>query len=226
MRMLVTANEQRCSCHCCIHNMGTPQEAVDRDVVAGAWCALLPGLLERYDSHLSLPCIAPRPLLIVNGADDPRCPVQGLCAPVAVCREAYEAHGAGGSFACHIEEGAGHEVTDRMDCVVEEFFLWALRPQGWRATLRRLAASGPGLALRTRPPRRWLPWQRRGAAHLVQHDVAHGLHSGSLDRGVASGDVDAGGTAEGAKQPPLRRLSRRPSYKLYEGLQASSVVPV
>ncbi len=31
--------------------------------------------MQEYDSLWSLPAIAPRPLLIANGADDPRCPV-------------------------------------------------------------------------------------------------------------------------------------------------------
>lgn len=48
------------------------QEEADAAVVQNAWHRLLPGLLEDFDSPKSLPCIAPRPLIVVNGRDDPR----------------------------------------------------------------------------------------------------------------------------------------------------------
>ena len=83
---------------------------MDRDVVGNAWACLLPALLESYDSQATLPAIAPRPLLIVNGANDERCPVAGLCAPLAACLRAYAAHGAAHNLHCHIEPDAGHEV--------------------------------------------------------------------------------------------------------------------
>lgn len=41
------------------------------------------GLLQHYDAHLSLPLLAPRPLLIANGELDPRCPLEAsVWAPV------------------------------------------------------------------------------------------------------------------------------------------------
>lgn len=49
------------------------QEKVDAALVQNAWHRLLPGLLEDFDSAQSLPCIAPRPLFVVNGRDDTRC---------------------------------------------------------------------------------------------------------------------------------------------------------
>ena len=42
-------------------------------MVQNVWHRLLPGLLEDYDAPTSLPCIASRPLFVVNGRDDPRC---------------------------------------------------------------------------------------------------------------------------------------------------------
>jgi hypothetical protein len=118
------------------------QACVDRAVVRCAWQRLLPGLVEHYDSQYSLPCIAPRPLLIVNGQLDIRCPIAGLQEPIVRCQRAYSALNAGSSFDWHIEENAGHEVTDRMDCVVEDFFLKALRPDGFEATLGQLDTDG------------------------------------------------------------------------------------
>jgi poly(3-hydroxybutyrate) depolymerase len=53
-------------------DMGRP--TADEEVVAAVWRRLLPCMQERYDAPASLPLVAPRPLLITNGAVDPRCP--------------------------------------------------------------------------------------------------------------------------------------------------------
>lgn len=119
------------------------QVGVDKHLVRRAWQRLLPGLAESYDSQASLPLIAPRPLLIVNGEHDRRCPVAGLVQPIKRCAAAYALCGARDKFKVHIEPGAGHEVTARMDCVVEEFFVHELRPEGFRETLAQLNCRQP-----------------------------------------------------------------------------------
>lgn len=46
-----------------------------------AWCGPA-GLARAFDSPNSLPCIAPRPLLVATGETDPRCPLPGeSCTP-------------------------------------------------------------------------------------------------------------------------------------------------
>merc|ERR1711879_484159 len=51
---------------------------IDREVVESVWRRLIPGLADgEFDSDSTLPCIAPRPLLVVNGEVDPRCPLKG-----------------------------------------------------------------------------------------------------------------------------------------------------
>ena len=52
------------------------RQRITSAVVRAVWDKLLPGLLEEYDAPRSLPAIAPRSLLVVNGAQDPRCPIQ------------------------------------------------------------------------------------------------------------------------------------------------------
>eukprot|EP00892_Ulva_mutabilis_P011860 jgi/Ulvmu1/9046/UM005_0139.1 len=99
------------------------KESADAAVVQNVWHRLLPGMLEDYDAPKSLPCIAPRPLMIVNGEHDPRCPIEGLKAVFAECQKAYKHWGCEGNLTTHIEPGAHHEVTAAMDAVVEKFFI-------------------------------------------------------------------------------------------------------
>lgn len=104
------------------------QERADAAVVQNVWHRLLPGLLEEYDAARSLPCIAPRPLLVVNGELDPRCRADGLSDIFAECQKAYRHWGCEENLQTHIEPGAYHEVTAAMDLVVEEFFAKHLLP--------------------------------------------------------------------------------------------------
>ncbi|KAL0394068.1 UNVERIFIED_CONTAM: hypothetical protein Slati_4373000 [Sesamum latifolium] len=50
------------------------KSAIDKEVVEKVWDRIAPGLASRFDSPYTVPAIAPRPLLILNGKEDPRCP--------------------------------------------------------------------------------------------------------------------------------------------------------
>jgi predicted esterase len=83
----------------------------------------LPGLLDAYDTPLSLPAIAPRPLLALNGALDPRCPIAGVREAARAAEAAYAAAGAPpGAFRVQAFEGVGHEFTQGMAEAAAEFF--------------------------------------------------------------------------------------------------------
>ncbi|KAF9601177.1 hypothetical protein IFM89_017125 [Coptis chinensis] len=60
------------------------KEVVEKDRIA-------PGLASKFDSPDTILAIAPRPLLILNGAEDPRCPLEGLNTPISKAQEAYKA---------------------------------------------------------------------------------------------------------------------------------------
>ena len=96
------------------------------EVVAAVWDRLLPGMLESYDSHDCLPCIAPRALCIVNGALDPRCPMEGLSDALRSTRDRYAVLGCPERFDCWVEEGVAHECTRRMQAVATAWLLHAL----------------------------------------------------------------------------------------------------
>lgn len=81
------------------------------------------GLLDGYDTPASLPCIAPRPLLILNGEDDPRCPIAGVREAEQAAAAAYAAAGAPrGALSLRVFEGVGHEYTQGMSRAAADFF--------------------------------------------------------------------------------------------------------
>ncbi|KAF5833335.1 Alpha/Beta hydrolase protein [Dunaliella salina] len=63
--------------------------AVDAEVVTSVWSRLLPGMLGGYDAPFSLPELFPRPLIVVNGELDPRCPMPGVLEAFKTTQHAY-----------------------------------------------------------------------------------------------------------------------------------------
>ncbi|XP_073123549.1 uncharacterized protein [Henckelia pumila] len=72
--------------------------SIDKDVVEKVWNRIAPGLDSCFDSPHTIPAIAPRPLLILNGEKDPRCPIGGLEQPVSKAREFYNKVNSLGAF--------------------------------------------------------------------------------------------------------------------------------
>lgn len=62
---------------------------IDSETVKAVWDRISPGLLSHFDAPLSLRLIAPRALLVLNGALDERNPVEGLQDAVYLTRSAY-----------------------------------------------------------------------------------------------------------------------------------------
>ncbi|KAK7351476.1 hypothetical protein VNO77_10972 [Canavalia gladiata] len=83
--------------------------AIDKEVVEKVWDRIAPGLASQFDSPYSIPIIAPRPLLILNGAEDPRCPLVGLEIPKA--SQAYGDFHCLDNFKFIAEPGIGHQIT-------------------------------------------------------------------------------------------------------------------
>ncbi|XP_022730174.1 uncharacterized protein LOC111285154 [Durio zibethinus] len=90
------------------------KSAIDKEVVEKVWDRIAPGLASRFDSPYSIPAIAPRPLLILNGADDPRCPLDGIKTPTKRARKAYANAHASNNFKLIAQPGTGHELTPLM----------------------------------------------------------------------------------------------------------------
>ncbi|MBA0747695.1 hypothetical protein Gogos_004587 [Gossypium gossypioides] len=94
---------------------------IDKEVVEKVWDRIAPGLASQFDAPNSVPAIAPRPLLIVNGAEDPRCPLEGLEIPKTRAYKAYgEAHS--DKFKLVAEPGIGHQMTPLMVKEASDWF--------------------------------------------------------------------------------------------------------
>ncbi|EXC19460.1 hypothetical protein L484_006155 [Morus notabilis] len=78
------------------------KSVIDKEVVRKVWDRIAPGLASHFDSPYTVPAIAPRPLLILNGAEDPRCPLPGL------------------EFVA--EPGIGHQLTSLMVKEASDWF--------------------------------------------------------------------------------------------------------
>ncbi|WVZ19467.1 hypothetical protein V8G54_006789 [Vigna mungo] len=91
------------------HNLG--KERMDKEVVEKAFDHISPGLTSDFDAPYSIPAIAPRPLLIINGAEDPQCPVEGLEVTSSKAIQAYEAFQCVDNFKFIAEAGVGHQLT-------------------------------------------------------------------------------------------------------------------
>ena len=148
-------------------------EAIDAEVVRVVWERINPGLLDEFDAPQSLRLIAPRPSLIVNGEDDPRCPIDGVKEAIASAKAAFAADsaqeqqeqqdgsGAGQkqdtvdrtlptdhSLSLFVAKGVKHAITDEMLQEVRRFFELHLlgRPTGHGAAAVTAAAAAAAAA--------------------------------------------------------------------------------
>ncbi|KVH72802.1 hypothetical protein Ccrd_025580 [Cynara cardunculus var. scolymus] len=85
------------------------------------WNRIAPGLTSEFDSVHTVPLIAPRPLLILNGEEDPRCPIAGLDVTISRTCKAFQDANCPDSFKVIAEAGIGHEMTGSM---VKEAMNW------------------------------------------------------------------------------------------------------
>ncbi|KAH8954314.1 hypothetical protein BDL97_08G073300 [Sphagnum fallax] len=90
------------------------REIIDTETVAAVWQRLAPGIMDKLDSPHTIPAIAPRPFLIHNGKEDPRCPVGGLESVLNKTTQVYNDMGVPSHFKFIAEEGLGHVVTPTM----------------------------------------------------------------------------------------------------------------
>ncbi|XP_048331953.2 uncharacterized protein LOC125423016 isoform X1 [Ziziphus jujuba] len=98
------------------------KKEIDREVVEKVWDRIAPGLASKFDSPYTIPAIAPRPLLILNGAEDPRCPLDGLKEPHSRTCKAYEAAKSLDNFKLNAQPGIGHQMTSEMVKEASDWF--------------------------------------------------------------------------------------------------------
>ena len=87
---------------------------VDSVVVRDVWDVLAPELATNLDADRTLGLIAPRPLLVLNGEDDLRCPIEGVHMAVEQASRVYAEWGASENLALSVETGIAHAKTPNM----------------------------------------------------------------------------------------------------------------
>ncbi|XP_042497277.1 putative hydrolase YtaP [Macadamia integrifolia] len=90
------------------------KEEIDKEVVEKVWDRIAPGLASQFDALHTVPAIAPRPLLIINGAEDPRCPLEGLEIPISQTNEVYKEATCSENFKMIAQPGIAHQFTPLM----------------------------------------------------------------------------------------------------------------
>ncbi|KAL5729180.1 hypothetical protein ACHQM5_002162 [Ranunculus cassubicifolius] len=104
------------------------KDNIDKEAVEKVWDRIAPGLASQFDAPYTVPALAPRPVLLLNGADDPRCPVEGLATPVLNAREAYKAAKCQEKFEFIAQPGIGHQMTALMVKEASDWFDKFLKP--------------------------------------------------------------------------------------------------
>lgn len=92
---------------------------VDQEVVIETWQQILPGFLGDYDAPGCLSCIAPRPVLVVNGEFDQLTPLESVYSVMAEVRKVYQTLSAESNLSLYIQERGYHEITENMNKVVK-----------------------------------------------------------------------------------------------------------
>lgn len=118
------------------------ENAITSNVVDQVWRRILPGIMDELDAPSSLRCIAPRPLLVINGEMDPRCPVEGVRLAFQSAFDEYcRCRGSDAKhLQLHIAAGVEHEVTQEMWDVIDDFLARHLQPQKAGASAAAVAA--------------------------------------------------------------------------------------
>ncbi|PKA61219.1 hypothetical protein AXF42_Ash006116 [Apostasia shenzhenica] len=104
------------------------KDVIDKEVVEKVWDRIAPGLALQFDAPYTVPIIAPRPQLIINGSEDPRCPVAGLDVSISIAQQAYKAAGCPDNFQFIAERGIGHQMTATMVKAASDWFDKFLKP--------------------------------------------------------------------------------------------------
>src|SRR5262245_40449805 len=101
-------------------DLGEP--AVNARVARALWEKVIPGMLDRFDCPSMVRLFAGRPLLILNGEQDPNCPIEGARIAFKSAEEAYKAAKAEDKLKILVAEGVGHKVTDEQRRAALEWF--------------------------------------------------------------------------------------------------------
>jgi dienelactone hydrolase len=84
---------------------------VNERVCRVLWNKVIPGMLDQFDCPSMLRLFAGRPLMILNGDQDPNCPLGGAKLAIAAAESAYREAGASDKLKILVAPKTGHRVT-------------------------------------------------------------------------------------------------------------------
>jgi dienelactone hydrolase len=101
---------------------------VNAEVCRALWSKIIPGILDQFDCPSMLRLFADRPLLIVNGENDPNCPLEGAALAFDTARASKKSAGAPETLKILVAKGVAHSVTDEQHQAILEWFTQWLKP--------------------------------------------------------------------------------------------------
>jgi dienelactone hydrolase len=107
-------------------DLGEPK--VNARVCRDLWAKVIPGMTEQFDCPSMLRLFAGRPLLILNGDQDPNCPIEGARLAFASAEAAYKQANAADRLTIMVAERVGHKVTDEQRKAALDWFVKWLKP--------------------------------------------------------------------------------------------------
>jgi predicted esterase len=120
------ANTIRAAHEAAARDLGEPK--INRAVCRALWDKVVPGILGPFDGPSVIRLFAGRPLLILNGENDPNCPLDGARLAFAAAEEAYRQAGAAERLRIMVAKGVGHSVTpDQQKAALDWLDRWLKR---------------------------------------------------------------------------------------------------
>jgi dienelactone hydrolase len=104
------------------------EEMVNARVCRELWNKVIPGILGPFDCPSMLRLFAARPMLILNGDQDPNCPIGGARVAFSAAEKAYTDAKAPERLKIIVAERVGHAVTRSQHLAALEWFERWLKP--------------------------------------------------------------------------------------------------
>lgn len=98
------------------------EKEVNKNVCHQLWTKVMPGILDKFDCPSMIRLLAPRPLLILSGENDPNCPLPGAQIAFSAAEAAYKKAGALDRLKIDVAAGVGHRVTEEQRLMAISWF--------------------------------------------------------------------------------------------------------
>lgn len=102
------------------------ESAITRETCRALWSKVIPGMLDQFDCPSMLRLFAGRSLLIINGDEDPNCPLGGVKLAVASAEKAFKDANTSDKLKVDIARKSGHTITAAQRTMILDWFTKSL----------------------------------------------------------------------------------------------------